>query len=240
MENKRYYSKTQYGFVSLLFLSICFELFLGQAVTADTFHLKDGSVLSGDILDETPEDLLIDNLMFGQLYILREDIIYRQTPQPDTLTESYTITAQALDVIAHLTRPVPERRPDVNSFNMLIHGSVLSVIDANGLDIPFYRWSVGDSDLITIDYDQLSSDTNRLTIIAQQQGLIREESGLYTLRLKYILDEDTRIRVIIRYPEAFYLETIEPEPKIERDGLIVFDQKVKRQQHFIPEVQFIP
>lgn len=240
MENKKYYNKIQYRFISLLFLSICFELFLGQAVTADTLYLKDGSVLTGDILEETTEVFLVDNPRLGQLYVLREDIIYRETPQVDTLSESYTIVGQTLDVIAQLSRTVPERRADVNSFNMLIYGSVLSVIGADGRDIPFGQWSIGDSDLITIDYDQLSPDTNRLTIITQQEGLIQEESGLYTFRLKYILNEDSRIRVIIRYPKVFHLETIKPEPKIKCNGLIVLDQKIKRQQHFMPEVQFIP
>lgn len=240
MENKKYYNKIQYRFISLLSLSICFGLFLSQTVIADILYLKDGSVLSGNILEETTEDLLIDNLRLGQLYVLREDIIYREAPQNDTLSESYTIVGQTLDVIAHLSRSVPGRKPDVNSFNMLIHGSVLSVIDANGSDIPFYQWAIGDSDLITIDYDQFSPNTNRLTIITQQKGLVQEESGLYTFRLKYILNEDSRIRVIIRHPKVFHLETIKPEPKIRCNGLIVLDQKIKRQQHFTPEVQFIP
>ncbi|MHC4396640.1 MAG: hypothetical protein ACYS1A_13385 [Planctomycetota bacterium] len=240
MENRKYYNKIQYRFISLLFLSICFELFLGQAVTADILYLKDGSVLSGNILEETKEDFLIHNLKLGQLYILREDIIHRETPQLDTLSESYTIVGRTLDIIAHLSRSVPERRPDVNSFNMLINGNVLSVIDVNGSDIPFDQWPVADSDLITIDYDQLSPDTNRLTIITQQEGLVQEESGLYTFRLKYILNQDSRIRVIIRYPKVFHLETIKPEPKIKYDGLIVLDQKIRRQQQFIPEVRFIP
>ena len=240
MENSKYYNKIQYTFVSLLLFSICFGLFLSQTVTADIFYLKDGSVLTGNILEETTEDLLIDNLKLGQLYVLREDIICRETPQPDTLSESYTIVGPTLDVIARLTRSVPERRPDVNSFNMLINGDVLSVIDADGFYIPFAKWSIGDSGLITIDYDKLSPDTSRLTIVTRQAGLIQEESGLYTFRLKYILNQDSRMRVIIRYPEAFHLETIKPEPKIKLDGLIVLDQKIKRQQHFIPEVQFIP
>jgi hypothetical protein len=240
MENKKYYNKIQYRFISLLLLSICFELVLGQTATADILYLKDGSVLSGNILEETIEELLIDNQRLGQLYVLREDIIYRETPQIDALSESYTIVGQTLDVIAHLSRSVPERRPDVNSFNMLIHGNVLSVIDANGSDIPFDQWPIGDSDLITIDYDQLGPDTNRLIIITQQEGLVQEESGLYTFRLKYILNEDSRIRVIIRYPKVFYLESIKPEPKIKYNGLIVLDQKIRRQQHFMPEVRFIP
>jgi hypothetical protein len=240
MENKKYHNKIQCRVISLLFLAVCFELFSGQTVTADILYLKDGSVLSGNILEETTEDFLIDNPGLGQFYVLREDIIHRETPQIDTLSESYTIIGQTLDIIARLSRSVPERRPDANSFNLLIHGSVLSVSDADGAHIPFVQWPIGDSDLITIDYDQLSPETNRLTIIAQQEGLVREESGLYTFRLKYILNEDSRIRVIIRHPKVFHLETIEPEPKIKRNGLIVLEQQIKRQQHFMPEVRFIP
>jgi len=239
MRNKRYHNKIQYKY-GTLFLLLCFSLFFVQPVAADTLYLKDGSVLSGDILEETAEEFLISNSKLGQLYVLREDIIYRDTPQINTLSESYTIVGRTFDVIAHLSRSVPKRRPDVNSFNMLIHGSVLSVIDPNGSDIPFDQWSIGDSDLITIDYDQLSPDTSRLTIITQQKGLFQEESGLYSFRLKYILNEDSRIRVIIRYPKVFHLETIKPEPKIRCNGLIVWDQRIKRQQHFMPELQFIP
>ncbi len=239
MRKKRYYNKIQYKF-GTLFLLLCFGLFFVQPVAADILYLKDGSVLNGNILEETPEDFLIDNSRLGQLYVLHEDITYRETPQVDTFSESYTIVGQTLGVIAHLTRSVPERRPDADSFNLLIHGNVLSVIDADGADIAFDHRAIGDNDLITIYYDQLDPETTRLTIIARQDGLVPEESGLYTFRLKYILNEDSRIRVIIRYPEVFHLETIRPEPKIKCNGLIVWDEKIKRQQHFIPEVRFIP
>ncbi|MBN2456561.1 MAG: hypothetical protein JXB29_08535 [Sedimentisphaerales bacterium] len=239
MENKKLYNKTRNIFISLSLL-ICLELFLGQIVTADTFYLKDRSVLSGSILEETAEDFLVDNLSLGQIYILREDIIYRETPQADTLSESYTILGRTLEIIANLSRSVPQRRPDVNSFNLLIPGNVLSVIDTDGSDIFFEQRPIGDSDLITIDYGQLSPQTNRITIITRQQGLVQEESGLCTFRLKYILNEDSRIRVIIRYPEVFRLESIKPEPKVKCKGLIVLDQEIRRQQHFTPQVQFIP
>ena len=239
MRKKGYYNTIQHKFV-ILFLSFCFGLIFAETVTADIFYLDDGSVLTGDILEETTEHFLIDNSRLGQLYVLHEDIIHTETPQIDTLSESYTIVDQTFEIIARLSRSVPERRPDVNSFNMLIYGSVLSVIDANGSDISFDQQPIGDSDLITIDYEQLSPETNRLTIITQQEGLVQNESGLYTFRLKYILNEDGRIRVIVKYPKIFQLETINPESKIESNGLIVWDQEIKRQQHFMPEVQFIP
>ena len=239
MIKKRYYNKIQYKYRTL-FLLLCFSLFFVQPVAADVLYLKDGSVLSGDILEETAEDFLISNSKLGQLYVLREDIIYRETLQINTLSESYTIVGQTFDVIARLSRSVPGKKPDADSFNMLVPASVLTVIDANELDIAFNRRPIGDSDLITIDYDQLNPDTNRLTIVTRQAGLIQEDYGLYTLQLKYILNEDSRVRVIIRYPKVFHLETIKPEPKIKCNGLIVLDQKVKRQQHFMPEFQFIP
>ncbi len=240
MENRKYYNKIQCRFVHLFLLLICLALFLGQTAAADILYLKDGSVLSGNILEETAEDFLIDNSGLGQLYVLREDVIYRETPQADTLSESFIIVDGELDVIAHLSRSVPEKRPDANSFNMLVNGNVLSVIDENGSDIPFDQWSIGDSDLITIDYDQLSPETNRLTVIARQEGLIKAESGLYVFRLKYILNGDSRVRLIIKYPRDFHLESIKPEPKLKCAGLIVWTQQIKRQQHFIPEIRFIP
>ncbi|MHC4213538.1 MAG: hypothetical protein ACYSWP_09225 [Planctomycetota bacterium] len=240
MKNKKLYNKIRQKQLILLFLSICLELFLAQGVTADTFYLKGGSVITGTILEETHEDFLIENTRLGQLYILWDDVIYREIPQADILSESYTILDNSLDVIANLTRSVPEKRTDANSFNLLIHGIVLSVTDEEGSDIPFDQRPIGDSDLITIDYDWLGPDTNRLTIITQQPGLIRDESGIYTFRLKYILNEQSRIRVIIRYPKTLQLETINPEPAIEHNGLIVWDQNLKRQQNFKPQIQFIP
>ncbi len=240
MENRTYCNKIQYKFVHLFLLLICFALFLGQTAAADILYLKDGSVLSGNILEETAEDFLIDNSGLGQLSVLRQDVIYRETPQADTLSESFVILGRELDVIAHLSRSVPGKRPDANSFNMLVNGNVLSVIDEDGSDIPFDQWPIGDSDLITIDYDQLSPETSRLTIIARQEGLIQVESGLYVFQLKYILNGDSRIRLIIKYPREFHLESIKPEPKIKGVGIIVWDQQIKRQQHFVPVVRFIP
>ncbi len=167
MENRKHYNKIRHSPVSLLLLSICLELFLSQGIIADTFYLKGGSVVTGTILEEAQEDFLIENTRLGQLYVLWDDVIYRETPQIDTLSESYTILDNSLDVIANLTRSVPEKRPDANSFNLLIHGIVLSVTDEDGSDIPFDQRPIGDSDLITIDYDWLGPDTNRLTIITQ-------------------------------------------------------------------------
>jgi hypothetical protein len=240
MRNLKHYIKIHCRFIPLLLLLFCFTLFLGRTVTADTLYLRDGSVLNGDILEEKTEDFLIDNPGLGQLYVLREDIIYRETPQADTLCESFMIVGQGLDIIAHLSRSVPEIMRDAESFNLLVNGNVLSVIDADGSDITFEKWSIGDSDLITIDYDQLGPETERLSIITKQQGLIQAESGLYVFRLKYILNQDSRVRIIIKYPQNFHLESIKPEPKIKGAGIIVWDQQIKRQQHFVPEIRFIP
>jgi hypothetical protein len=240
MENMKFYNRVQYKFARLFLLLICFALFLWQAAVADTLYLKDGSVLSGNILEETAEDFLIDNPGLGQLYVLRQDVIHRETPQVDTLSESFVILGQGLDIIAQLSRSVPERMQDANSFNMLVNGNVLSVIDEDGCDVPFDRLPIGDSDLITIDYDQLSPETSRLTVIARQEGLIQNESGLYVFRLKYILNADSRVRIIVKYPGEFHLESIEPEPKIKGAGIVVWDRQIKRQQHFVPVVRFIP
>ncbi len=240
MKIKKLKNKIQHSPATLLFLSISLQLFLAQGAIADIFYLKGGSVLTGNILEEAQEDFLIDNPRLGQLYILWEDVIYRETPQADILSESYTILENSLDVIANLSRSVPEKRPDANSFNILIPGIVLSVTDEYGSDIPFDQRPIGDSGLITIDYDWLGPETNRLTIITQQPGLIRKESGIYTFRLKYILNEQSRIRLIIRYPKTLQLETINPKPAIEHNGLIVWDQNLKRQQNFKPNIQFIP
>ena len=240
MRNGKYHNKIQYRLIRLFLLSFCFALFSGQAVTADSLYLRDGSVLTGDILEETTEEYLIDNPGLGQLYVLRQDVIYRETPETDTFSESFVIVGQSLDIIARLSRSIPEKRQDADSFNLLVEGEVLSVIDVEGLDIPFDALSIGDSDLITIDYDQLSPETERLTIITKQEGLIQAEFGLYVFRLKYILNQDSRVRLIVKYPQDFYLESIKPEPTLKGSGLVVWDQQIKRQQHFIPEIRFIP
>ena len=150
MKNRKPYNKIGHSFASLLFLSISFELLLAQCVIGDVFYLKGGSVVTGNILEETKDDFLIENPRLGKLYLLWDDVIYRDTPQIDTLCESYTILENTLDVIANLSRPVPEKRPDANSFNLLIPGIVLSVTDENGSDIPFDQRPIGDIDLITI------------------------------------------------------------------------------------------
>jgi len=240
MGNRRHHNKIQHRPIPLFLLLFCLALFSGQTVIADIFYLRDGSVLNGDILEETTEDFLIDNSGLGQLYVLREDVIYRETPQIDTFSESFVIVGQGLDIIAHLSRSVPEKRPNAESFNMLVNGSVLSVISADGSNIPFEKLSIGDSDLVTIDYDKLNPETDRMTVITQQQGLIRTESGLYVFQLKYILNEDSRIRIIIKHPQDFHLESIKPEPKVRDAGIIVWDKHIKRQQHFVPEIRFIP
>jgi hypothetical protein len=240
MRNRRHHNKIQHRPIPLFLLLFCLALLSGQNVIADILYLRDGSVLSGNILEETTEDFLIDNPGLGQLYVLRQDVIYRETPQADILSESFVIVGQSLDIIARLSRSVPEKEQDADSFNLLVEGNVLSVISADGLNIPFDTWPIGGNDLITIDYDQLSPETGRLSIITQQEGFIQAESGLYVFRLKYILNQDSRIRIIIKYPQEFYLESIKPEPKIKGAGIIVWDQQVKRQQHFVPEIRFIP
>jgi hypothetical protein len=94
MGSRKYYNKIQRRPTFLFLLLFCLVLFSGQTVTADILYLRDGSVLSGDILEETEEDFLIDNSGLGQLYISRQDVIYRETPQIGTLSESFMIVGR--------------------------------------------------------------------------------------------------------------------------------------------------
>ncbi|MCP4454615.1 MAG: hypothetical protein GY809_24415, partial [Planctomycetes bacterium] len=95
--------------------------------------------------------------------------------------------------------------------------------------------------LVTINTLDLAQDTSSLIATSLQDGMIQPTpSGHLAFRAHYIPDKAQTIRVVLKFPKAFKLQSITPEPLIELDGLIVWEQTLNRQQKFAPTITFTP
>ncbi len=209
-----------------------------SVIHADTLYLRDGSVLKGSVSDGVTNDVILSNPYFGDVSVLLADVLYQTTDQANTLIESYVIT-ENLDVLAVLCRTVPARKEASDTFHMLIPGAVQSVTDGNGVDVPFDTRSLGANSLITIDYDALCPDSPALTVTTLLPGKIRPtDTGHMALQLRYIPDKDTSLQVLVKYPRRLKPYMITPESYTENDGLVIWERQLRRQQQFIPEIEF--
>jgi len=207
---------------------------------ADTLYLTDGSILIGSITKLTERECRIKTDVLGEVGVPREKILYKDADAPDTKTETFVLSQDGATLLSLIHRPVPAPGGKTGAFRLLIPGSVQSVSDENGHGVPFDKQNVSGNTLITIHYGALSPSAIRLTLTTLQPDLIKNDSGGLTFQQKYLLDRKQTLKVILQYPSEFKVRSITPEPKVRRDGLIVWEQLLKRQQEFSPRVVLRP
>jgi len=127
------------------------------------------------------------------------------------------------------------------SFHYLIPGSVQSVRAKDIGAVSYDMKEIAGNSLITVSYDALAGSTNVLTFTTLQPLLLRHDpSGTLTLRLRYVPDQAEILKVIVKYPAGFNVQSVSPPAKIQLDGLIVWEPSLKRQQDFNPQVVIAP
>ena len=214
---------------------------LSMAVQADTLYLDDGSVLTGLVIQETADDCVIANARYGDLLVLKSNILYRETGAPVDTLETFTITRDATTVIARVMRSVPDLAADTSSFRLMVPGEVKAICDNNGLEIPMTGRLIGNNALVTLSTLDLAPDTTSLIATALQDGMVQPTaSGHLAFRTRYIPDQAKTIRVVLKYPKTFKLQSISPEPQLQLNGLIIWEQTLNRQQQFAPSITFTP
>jgi|GEM_PF-4135889 len=228
-----------YWLTPLIVSVICAGWPLGPALGAETLFLRDGSVLIGQISEGTSHDYLVSNPRYGIVSVLQTDVVYRQSLEADVHNETIVIRADGLAVVASRRHDVPKRMEDKDKFNLLVTGQVKSVTDPNGTDVPFETQAVGDNSLVSIAYGALAQQVAYVTVTTLEQGALEPvASGLWSLQLHTIPAQDELLRVIVRYPKTFRPRQVTPDPALEADGLIVWEQNLRRQQQFTPEILF--
>jgi len=214
---------------------------LSAAVQADTLYLDDGSVLTGLLIQDTANDCVIANARYGDLLVSKSHILYQETGVAMDTLETFTITRDATTVISRVIRSVPDLASDTASFRLMIPGEVKAVCDSNGLEIPISSRLIGTNSVVTINILDMGPDTTSLIATSLQDGMIQPTaSGHLAFEAHYIPDQAQTIRVVLKFPKAFKLQSIAPEPQLQLDGLIVWEQALNRQQQFAPTLTFTP
>lgn len=209
--------------------------------SADTLYLTDGSIVTGVVIAETDDEIVLANRLYGDLAIESQDVLYRDTAERPDRVETYAITQDGMTVIARLQRAVPARRKDAPSFNLLIPGSIQAITDANGIELPFSQRTLGENTLATLLREDLGHDMGLLTITTVQKTVLSPSAaGRLTFRANYALNQAQSLRVIVRFPRNFSLLSLSPPPDVELDGLLIWDRQLRRQQRFQPQVLFAP
>ncbi|NQV36363.1 MAG: hypothetical protein HQ515_26960 [Phycisphaeraceae bacterium] len=214
---------------------------LSVAVQADTLYLDDGSVLTGLVIQETANDCVIANARYGDLLVSRSHILYQETGVAVDTLDTFTITRDAATVIARVMHSVPVLAADTSDFKLMVPGQVKAICDSNGLEIPMTPRLIGSNTLVTMKTLDLAPDTTSLIATSLQDGMIQPTpSGHLAFSAHYIPDHAKTIRVVLKYPKTFKLQSITPEPQLQLDGLIVWEQTLNRQQQFAPILVFTP
>jgi hypothetical protein len=214
---------------------------INLTVSGDTLYLDDGSVLTGMVIQETADDYLITNPRYGDLLVLKSHILYQESGTLVDRMETFTITRNAATVISRIQHPLPNLTPDTASFRLLVPGEVKALCDSKGLEIPVTSRLIGNNTLVTVSTLDLAPDTTSLIATSLQDGMIQPTpSGHLAFRAHYIPDQAQTIRVVLKFPKAFKLQSITPTPQLQLDGLIVWEQPLQRQQQFAPTLVFTP
>ena len=214
---------------------------LALASPAETLYLQDGSVLTGTVLTETTKDLVISNDNYGELVILKANIIYRDALKGGVQTESFDVTADSAAVVARLQRTVPRPLPSDGSINQLIPGDVQSIMTLKGQTIAFDKYLIADNSLISIATGNLPSDAEWIILTSLQTTDITDlGADQKRFGLKYQLNDKSHLKVVVKLPASVNVLSVTPKPQLQSAGLIVWDRTLERQQIFQPEVVFEP
>ncbi len=222
---------------SLFILVICLAL----SGRAEILYLKDGSVITGTVLDETSRDLVIANDDYGELVILLAHVIYRDAQEENVRTESFALTSDGTAVVARLQRAVPTSLPEGGSINQLVPGDVQSMMTRKGQAIPFDKHIIADNSLLSIDTGNLPEETQWIILTSLQTTDITDlGADQKRFGLKYQLNEKSHLKVVVKLPASVQVLSVTPKPRVQSAGLIVWDRTLERQQIFQPEVVFEP
>ena len=225
----------------MVYTRLVIVLAVVSAVAADTAYLSDGSVLQGTLSDEGTDVLRIQNPLFGDVSVLQDDVLYRETTGEAVRVDQFTLVDNGAWVLHQMHKPVPARQGDSRAFNMMISGTVQSILAVDGGAVPFTHRVIGGNSLVTIVFDDLAPETTLLTIASVRAGLMyQEDSGELSFRLKVIPNQEKWTKIIVRYPNTLTQQSSHPEPSFAGDGLVVWEQHLKRQQTFAPQIRFTP
>ncbi|MBN1865655.1 hypothetical protein JW916_00030 [Candidatus Sumerlaeota bacterium] len=218
---------------------LCSPGYAQKPAKADTLYLRDGSVLTGLVLEDTQGDYYIYNAKCGKLAVKKNDVLYAMAPDmgPHSMSESYIVIDESSDAISTLQRPIPPRTEGVTSFTLLVPGYIENVRDGIVPDVPYESSAVADASKVTIRYQDLSPRAERLYMTTRQKGLLEPtESGTVRFSTNYTLSEAGTIRVVVKFPDLWKVESASPAPERTFEGLVVWEQPLRRQQKFVPSM----
>ncbi len=118
---------------------------------------------------------------------------------------------------------------------------LIQALMALGMVFGMSHQLIGSNTLVAINTLDMAPDTTSLIATSLQDGMIEPTpSGHLAFKAHYIPDQAQTLRVVLKFPKAFKLQSITPEPLLQLDGLIVWEQTLQRQQQFAPTITFTP
>ncbi len=212
---------------------------VNNQISADTVFLRDGSVLNGDIKEISSDRIRLIHDVLGTLSLNKADVLYHVQQDKTIYTEDHTVTLEDHSVLTRLTRPVPKRQGQAESFRLLIPGQVLSVSDTLNRPMDVHKRTIGDNTLLTIPYHSIGAKCDRMIVLTRQATLIRTVDDTESvLQLGYTLAEPRTVKISVTYPQQLSIRSISPEPIRRKDGVIIWEASLRRQQQFKPRVVF--
>lgn len=212
---------------------------VNNQASADTVFLRDGSVLNGDIKEVSSDRIRLAHDVLGALSLTIADVLYHVQQDKQIYTEDHTVTLEDDSVLTRLTRPVPKRQGQAESFRLLIPGQVLSVSDTLNRPMDVRKRTIGDNTLLTIPYHSIGAECDRMIVLTRQAKLIRTGDDMeLVLQLNYTLAEPRTIKISVTYPQQLSIRSISPEPILRKDGVIIWEASLQRQQQYKPRVVF--
>lgn len=206
---------------------------------ADTFFLRDGSVVRGGVVNSPDGTMLVDT-EYGCLAVDQDDVLFRVTgAEPDpVVSETYVLGGSANSAVLTALRHVPAPIDNATTFSLLVTGHVTAVRDRSDQVLAYQAIDAGPVTRVILRYSDVAK-SRYVNVTAQlNDALEQEASGTLRLAETYTVDQSGRARVAVRYPQDWKLQSAAPAPAKSAEGLIVWEQDLGRQQQFAPQAEF--
>jgi len=178
---------------------------------------------------------------YGSLTVDAHDVLFRMQPSSTAtgVSEVYILGAAMDRAVATFTRAIPQADPDATTFSLLVPGRVISVHDCADAPVAYQSEDAGPVTRLVVRYSDVPKGSGCIYVTAQVDDVLtRAADGSMGFRQSYTLDQDARMRVVVKYPADWEVKTVSPPPATRADGLLVWDQLLRRQLTCAPSVTF--
>ena len=211
------------------------------AATTETLVMRDGSVLKATV-DEAQGDRMAVHTAYGDLTVGASDVLLRTNPTEPApvISETYVVETPDGGGVATYLRRVPEGGGEPTTVTLLIAGKVLAVHDRLGCPVAWQAEDAGAFAQLILRSGDLPKGADAVEVTARVDGIVAATpDGKLEFTQNYTPDRDGRMRVVVKYPADWKLESASPEPATRVDGLVAWDRHLSPQMSCAPRAVFL-